>query len=221
MINVYFIRRSITSICVNEGYLYAGGRDGSIVEWDLTSGLISRTLSTTSLPAKAINNYSSFLGDSHHSLPISHSKAVTCICSSGSRLYSASEDASIIVWSIPTAKPIRSINGNEGFVTAVCISPEGRLFSGGADRHIYEWDPTSGKRLHILSGHARWVLALCTAGGRLYSGGNDHTVRVWDMTTRQTLYVLEDHRDWVFGLCLGRDLLYSCSRDGITINFHL
>ncbi|KAI8844974.1 WD40-repeat-containing domain protein, partial [Chytridium lagenaria] len=174
-------RRPITSICVNEGKLYAGGRDGTIVEWDATHGTVSRTFSH------------------------GHSKGITSICASGSRLFSSSEDGSVI--------------GHDGYVTAVCVSPEGRLYSGGADRMINEWDPVTGRRQWILTGHTRWVLALCAAGGRLYSGGNDHTVRVWDMSNGRCLLVLEEHSDWVFSLCLGRDLLYSSSRDG-TVRGH-
>ncbi|KAJ3207775.1 hypothetical protein HDU67_007255 [Dinochytrium kinnereticum] len=183
-------RRPITSICVNEGKLYAGGRDGTIVEWDATQGTVTRTFSH------------------------GHSKGITSICASGSRLFSSSEDGSVIVWNIATGSPTRTIRGHDGYVTAVCVSPEGRLYSGGADRMINEWDPVTGRRLWILTGHTRWVLALCAAGGRLYSGGNDHTVRVWDMANGRCLLVLEEHSDWVFSLCLGRDLLYSSSRDG-------
>ncbi|KAJ3330705.1 hypothetical protein HDU76_005045 [Blyttiomyces sp. JEL0837] len=183
-------RRPVTSICVNEGKLYAGGRDGAIAEWDLASGLLTRTLAP------------------------GHSKGVTSICTSGSRLFSASEDGSVMVWNLTSGLCTRTIRGHDGYVTAVCVSPEGRLYSGGADRMINEWDAQTGRRQWILTGHTRWVLTLCAAAGRLYSGGNDHTVRVWDMATGRCLMVLEEHTDWVFSLCLGRDLLYSSSRDG-------
>ncbi|KAJ3097091.1 hypothetical protein HDU97_005283 [Phlyctochytrium planicorne] len=183
-------RRPITSICINEQTLFAGGRDGTILEFSLQTSSLSRTFTA------------------------GHTKGITSLCASGSRLFSSSEDGSVIIWNIVTGTPTRTIRGHDGYVTAVCVSPEGRLYSGGADRMINEWDPVTGRRQWILTGHTRWVLALCAANNRLYSGGNDHTIRVWDMTNGRCLFTLEEHSDWVFSLCLGRDLLYSSSRDG-------
>ncbi|KAI9338714.1 WD40-repeat-containing domain protein, partial [Zopfochytrium polystomum] len=186
------------------GRLYAGGRDGTITEWDLATGLDCRTLAT-SVPNPTLNT----------------KKSVTALCTlpNSSRLFSASEDGSLTFWNLATAQPIRSYRAHDGYVHAVCVSPEGRLYSGGADRLINEWDVDTGRRHWVLAGHTRWILALtaCPASannGRLYSAGNDNTVRVWDLASGKCIMVLEEHRDWVTSLCLGRDLLYSCSRDG-------
>ncbi|KAJ1547349.1 Transducin (beta)-like 3, partial [Cladochytrium tenue] len=127
----------------------------------------------------------------------SHTKGITCICISGNRLFSASEDGAVTIWNITTGIPTRVIRGHEGYVTAVCVTPEGRLYSGGADRH----DGAS-------------VRSVCIAGGKLYSAGDDKAIVEWDVKLGRPVRTLGGHFGAISTLCAGQDgKLYSGSGD--------
>ncbi|KAJ3121696.1 hypothetical protein HK098_003459 [Nowakowskiella sp. JEL0407] len=185
--------QAITCICSTEGRIFAGTRDGLIIEWDLASGSVARTLR-------------------------GHTKSVTSMAAGSGWLFSGGEDGSLRTWIIATGVCVKSFNAHDGFLTALCMTAEGRLFSGGQDRMIYEWEPKSGKRLWGLSGHTKWIVVIKSSSDRLFSGGTDNTIRVWDMANgRRCLHVLRDHAAWVYSLAIApySDVLYSAAKDGL------
>ncbi|KAJ3047785.1 hypothetical protein HK097_011221 [Rhizophlyctis rosea] len=189
-------RRPLTALTIHDGRLFAAHTDGTISEWDLASGEVTRTFSANSSSSN------------HNANPI------TTIAAGGRRLFSGSEDGTLKSWSLNSGSLVRSVNAHEGHVTSLCFTKEGRLYSGGSDKTINEWDPRGLRRKWILSGHTRWVLSIVSGGGKLYSAGSDGVIRVWDMATGRCVFLIEDHKDWITSLCLGRDLLYSSCRDG-------
>jgi len=117
---------------------------------------------------------------------VSHVACVTSILLSGDRVFSASKDRSISMWSLSQARATpgpaaRAANGT-GAGTALVLDKPSKKFEG----------------------HSHWVteLLLEKSGCLLYSGAMDKTVRVWDITNAVCLYVYCGHTDWLSGLCL-------------------
>lgn len=54
------------------------------------------------------------------------------------RLFSASYDTTIIVWSLDTFQPMQTLNHHQSSVNALAIQ-RGRLLSGAADNSIKVW----------------------------------------------------------------------------------
>lgn len=104
---------------------------------------------------------------------------------------SASLDKSIKVWSLTTATPHFSLEGNGGHDKGVnCIDyyPGGDkpyLLSGADDRTIKIWDYQTKACLQTLEGHSHNVTSVCFHPRLplILSASEDGTVRLWHATT--------------------------------------
>ena len=116
----------------------------------------------------------------------SHVACVTSIMLSGDRVFSASKDRSISMWTLSHAR--------------ATPNPGGRAGSGAGVGAALVLDKPS----KVFEGHSHWVteLVLDKSGCLLYSGAMDKTVRAWDVSNAVCLYVYCGHTDWLSGLCL-------------------
>ena len=145
----------------------SGGRDGTLILWDLATG----------------ENIRTFTG---------HTQAVWDLAFSpdGSQVVSASEDRSLILWDVATGQQIRSFEGHEGTVTSVAFSPDGsQIFSGSFDRTLILWDVATGQPIRRFEGHSAEVYAVAFSQGGFTaaSGSADNTVILWNVQTGQPL----------------------------------
>ncbi len=110
----------------------------------------------------------------------------------GTRLASASDDATVRLWDAATGLPLGDpLTGHTGRVLGVAFSPDGtRLATAGADATVRLWDAATGLPLgDPLTGHTDWVLGVAFSpdGARLASASLDETVRLWDAATGDPL----------------------------------
>ncbi|KAJ5902684.1 hypothetical protein N7495_003212 [Penicillium taxi] len=120
--------------------------------------------------------------------------------SDGSRLASASVDATVRIWDPTTGQNLSTLKGHSDRVTSVAWSPDGsRLASASWDYTVRIWDPATGQTVFTLEGHSGWVRSVVWSpdGSRLASASSDKTVRIWDPTTGHGLSTLERHSDRV------------------------
>jgi len=94
----------------------------------------------------------------------------------------------------------RTLEGHEGWVNSVAISPDGTWAASGggkptaagssaADSTIKIWDLETGACRSTLSGHTKRVecVAITPDGKRILSGSDDDTMRVWDAANGKAL----------------------------------
>jgi hypothetical protein len=132
------------------------------------------------------------------------------------RIYSGSDDRTIMVWSGESGAHLQTLVGHTRYVGALAVGLDGAIYSGSADRTVMVWSGTSGAHVRTLEGHTGTVMAL-TVGldGKIYSGSVDTTIRAWagddDITCMRTLV---GHTGWVHALAVGKDgAIYSGSFD--------
>lgn len=78
------------------------------------------------------------------------------------------------------SKPLATLMGREGRVTALAVLPDGHFISGSSDKTIKLWDG-QGECLTTLTGHTDSVSALAVLpDGRLISGSLDGIIKLWD-----------------------------------------
>ncbi|MBV9125959.1 MAG: hypothetical protein JO112_21620, partial [Planctomycetes bacterium] len=127
----------------------------------------------------------------------------------GRQVISGSDDSTLRLWDVATAREQRCLQGHEDSVTSVAVAADGRgLLSGSSDRTARWWDLAEGREVHCLTGHANWVncvalspdgtRALTGSGGEVRDGhfqdGPDLTVRLWDLSQGCELSRFEGHQ---------------------------
>ena len=82
------------------------------------------------------------------------------------------------------------LNGHEGTVTAVAVSPDGQsVVTGSNDSTARIWDAGTGAERVVLNGHRNWVVAVAVSpdGQTVVTGSYDNTARIWDVFDTQAL----------------------------------
>jgi WD40 repeat protein/tRNA A-37 threonylcarbamoyl transferase component Bud32 len=127
----------------------------------------------------------------------------------GTRILSASEDATARVWDARTGANILELRGHALKVYHAAFSPdETRIVTASADGTVRQWDSRTGEEVEpLFDGHAGEVLRAVYSpdGRRIASAGTDRTVRLWQATRRQGAVVLLGHSAPVTQLAFAAD----------------
>lgn len=103
-------------------------------------------------------------------------------CAKG-QLFSASQDATVRVWSLQPDQTgsVAELTGHHGFVRALAVSGGGALlFSGSQDKMVRVWDTHTHVQLCALPGHKAEVHSLAVHNDLLFSGSEDANIKVED-----------------------------------------
>ncbi len=149
----------------SDGTTIAAGGDGSIFQWDATTGRPVRTIDSGGVATLAYSPNGRELASTQLSDPI------------------------VRIWDAATGHLVRTLQGHVGGVIGVDWSHDGTLIAtGGRDGTARVWDAATGEQRLVLAGHAGLValVAFSPDGTRLVTGGSDGTARVWDITPAAT-----------------------------------
>ncbi|TAH24791.1 MAG: hypothetical protein EAZ07_08735 [Cytophagales bacterium] len=186
-------------------YLISGGRDKSIILWQLSTGRQIRT----------------FLG---------HTSTVNSLDFSpdGENLVSGANDNTVIVWHIKTGKVILKFNDHIERVNSCVFSPEGNFIaSGGYDDSVLVWNWQSGNILRKIpcnpdKGLGYGVSLSFSPDGKYLSIGSDNkTTEIWDWKTGEKFKSLRYKSEgWSGGSCnqslwKGQTLWMASNSEGI------
>ncbi|ETO32946.1 WD-40 repeat protein, partial [Reticulomyxa filosa] len=131
----------------------------------------------------------------------------------GQFLCSGSEDRTVRVWNVETAKQIQLFNGHSHHLRCVKFSPfhhhchgvDNRyptICSSSVDKTIRFWDFETSKEFQVLKGHTEGVAGITFSpfhnSRYLCSGSYDKTIRLWDVETSKSLHAFNGHTNCVW-----------------------
>ncbi|KAG8034303.1 hypothetical protein G9C98_007379 [Cotesia typhae] len=116
--------------------------------------------------------------------------------SSDSRLLvSASDDKTLKIWELSSAKCLKTLKGHSNYVFCCNFNPQSNLIvSGSFDESVRIWDVRTGKCLKTLPAHSDPVSAVHfnRDGSLIVSSSYDGLCRIWDTASGQCLKTLID-----------------------------
>ena len=178
-----------------DGTILAGAVDGSLCRFDAESGVQGTPM-------------------------IGHGQAITSIAAGpdGLMAVTASRDGTIRLWNPTEGRQLRVLEGHQGTVTCVAVTPLGDVVSAGEDGTLRLWPPEDGALPTLLgSGHEAVLAVAISADGRFaVSGGWDSHITMWSLPRGVELRRLEGHEGAVLSLAVSSDCrtIASAGEDG-------
>jgi WD40 repeat protein len=114
----------------------------------------------------------------------------------GTRVVTASDDRTAIIWDVLTGVPIAVLRGHSGSLTSAHFDDTGaRVVTTSLDGTARVWDAASAEQLAIFLGHQDFVndARFDSSGRRVVTASEDGTARLWDSQTGDLLAVLSGH----------------------------
>jgi len=136
----------------------------------------------------------------------------------GTRLATASTDATVRVWPVARLPEFVSLEGHDQAVWSITFSRDGRrVASGGLDQTARVWNADTGDLLAILNAAFPVVsLAFNPEGDRLVTMGAHHTAKVWNAIKGEEILILSGHIGTVMAVAWSPDgrIILTGSKDG-------
>ena len=110
-------------------------------------------------------------------------------------LVSASDDKTLIIWSIDSKDKVKVLEGHTTYVFCCCFNPQGTIIASGSfDETIRLWNVKDGKCMRELPAHSDPVTSVDfnRDGTMLVSSSHDGLCRVWDTANGHCLKTLID-----------------------------
>jgi WD40 repeat protein len=111
----------------------------------------------------------------------------------GQTLATGSNDKTVRLWHVTTARALRAFEGHPDGVRSVAFSPDGQtLATGSNDQTVRLWDVATCRALRAFEGHTKEVasVAFSPNGALLASASDDGTLRLWDVATARCLAIV-------------------------------
>jgi WD40 repeat protein len=141
------------------------------------------------------------------------------VCSSDGRwIASGSNDSTVKVWDVDSARELYSLQKHTGPIVALAFSPDGRwLASGSVDKTIRIWDLKTGSDIKTLNKHTAplSVLTFSKSGDALVSAAGTEVIS-WETKTWTDKQTFRRNAATVTALAFGNDetTIASAASDG-------
>ncbi|XP_075702370.1 F-box and WD repeat domain containing protein 10B-like [Rhinoderma darwinii] len=144
----------VVRLCEERGFVFSGGFDLSIRQWDLHTGLCLRI---------------------YHG----HMKTITCLDVQDDLLVSGAKDGLVKVWDITTGKCLRTFKHKDA---VLAVKMRDWLVVSGCEKGLVKvWHVESAELIKTLPGHQGAIKCLSFDQWHLVSGSSDGYAIAWSM----------------------------------------
>ncbi|KAI3659957.1 hypothetical protein MP638_004984 [Amoeboaphelidium occidentale] len=227
-------KSSISSFAFDDGILYSGSLDTSVIKWDLNTSSRIITYSGRNKRLRSVVLWKNLVvasGDT--SMFKIHDKSqdlvlpveimsgrlgdTGCILVHADVLFSGGTDKTIRSISLIDFSGLRVFYGHSNTVSALGLD-ERFLYSGSLDSTVKRWNITTGFIDKEYLKHTDQLLTIQIGPIHLYSGSTDKTVRVWDKESSAAIDV-SDNLSFVQQIYIFNDIIIvaSLSRDAVSL----
>ncbi|KAL0966294.1 hypothetical protein UPYG_G00293480 [Umbra pygmaea] len=154
---------------------------------------------------------------------------ILALAQNSSYLASASDDCSIVLWSVteltsdpwvdPTVMSV--LRGHNGGVTCLAFSTNGEeLLSGGKDQALMVWNVSSSPAALTQSlphCHADWITGCAWAPDCVVSCSSDCKIRLWDLQTGRNVREILGRSSLSAVCCMGEFLIAGCAKGDLHV----
>lgn len=195
----------------NPNLLLSGGRDKTLVAWELTRDPVQY-----GVPKKSLEGHANFVSD--------------CVLSNdGQFAMSASWDKTLRLWNLATGEAKYSFAEHTKDVLSVAFSADNtKIVSAGRDKTIKLWNTVAECKYNIVeNGHNEWISCVRFSPNAqspvIVSGGWDKVVKVWNLNNCKLMTNLIGHSGVVNTVCVSPDgsLCASGGKDGTAMLWDL
>jgi len=120
-----------------------------------------------------------------------HTDWVSCVRFSPSQtsplIVSGGWDNVVKVWSLSEFRCLNTLRGHKGYVSSVCVSPDGSLCaSAGKDGTARLWDLSRGEHLYKLNEEKGDVIHQIAFSPNRYwlTAATEQAIRIWDLESK-------------------------------------
>ena len=204
-----------------EPRLYGVTLDGTFLEWDGTTGRLSREVETAIPQVRTfafLSDGSRLVHGTEDGLAVRESESLELlgrlrghqatvreveVSVDGRWAVSASDDGTVGVWDLQSEKLVRLLQGHQDAVVEVAVTPEAdRIVSVSEDGTVRLWSRQSGEELARFERPGRktpYSAAAISADGRLLAVAEaflaEQPVVIWDLETKEMVRLLTMYED--------------------------
>ena len=223
-------------------YILTGGTDGTVILWDVMTGLTVKRLRVSWRPVLSVAflpgekrfltcSYSDEGGtirvwdlaaDSCRIIKIPHMifyNIPVVVTPSGTEMLVCTYNNSVEILDIRSGKCVGTLEEHTGIVTQVVCSRDGRYFlTGSEDRTAKLWDVKSQKCLHTFPRARSSVTSVdISTNGRYCLIGSENNAGLYDLNSFDRIHPLEEGSEYVRFLPDGRSFMISSYNTPISI----
>ncbi len=144
----------------------SGGRDNTVMIWDVASGKILYRL----------QGHQDWIWD-------------VAFSPDGTTILSASQDKTLILWDANTGQQLHQLKGHTDVVRSVAYSADGKTaLSASQDASLILWDLTTGNQIRQFKGGSPiFDVAFSKSGFTAISSGQGNVITLWNIQTGEPL----------------------------------
>ena len=157
----------------------------------------------------------------HHAALDGHGSSQTRVArfsADGAFVVTGGDDATARVWRTSDGQAIAVLEGHDGSVRDVAVSPDSQLIATATPRGTVRIYSVSGQLVDQFAAHSGWIwrVVFSPTGSVLATAGGDGAVKLWDPNTGSPTHDLAGHQRGTRNIAFDRtgDRLVSVGMDG-------